>query len=175
MNIPSHWSLYSSALPADSSSSNPPQSSWQHFGGLWQRNPLPLDQIMRDFSQCAQVHIIIDNSAKSLELKAWPHTDMCNEHVSNICGFATDFSIKVQSTRLNATLFNDSLRRKVKRPQWAGGGGHIVIDLLTFMTMVQALMSIGNWSVSQPRSGDPVLESMDPSILNLIGRDTRKT
>ena len=28
-------------------------------------------------------------------------------------------------------------------------------------------MSIGNWSVSQPRSGDPVLESMDPRNPNL--------
>ena len=28
-------------------------------------------------------------------------------------------------------------------------------------------MSIGNWSVSQPRSGDPVLESMDPRKPNL--------
>ena len=30
------------------------------------------------------------------------------------------------------------------------------------------LISIGNWSVSQPRSGEPVLESMDPSIPNLL-------
>ena len=29
------------------------------------------------------------------------------------------------------------------------------------------LISIGNWSVSQPRSGEPVLESMDPSIPSL--------
>ena len=32
----------------------------------------------------------------------------------------------------------------------------------TFMTRVQFLMSMGNWSVSQPRSGEPVLESIEP-------------
>ena len=35
------------------------------------------------------------------------------------------------------------------------------------MTMVQFLMSMGNWSVSQPRSGDPVLASMEPRRLYL--------
>ncbi len=37
----------------------------------------------------------------------------------------------------------------------------------TFMSIVQFLMSIGNWSVSQPMSGDPVLESMEPNIPKL--------
>ena len=39
--------------------------------------------------------------------------------------------------------------------------------LFTFITVVQFLMSIGNWSVSQPQSGEPVLESIDPSMPNL--------
>jgi len=37
----------------------------------------------------------------------------------------------------------------------------------TRMICVEFLMSIGNWSVSQPRSGDPVFESMEPSMPNL--------
>ena len=38
----------------------------------------------------------------------------------------------------------------------------------TFMTSVQFLMSMGNWSVSQPRSGEPVLESIEPRKPNLF-------
>ena len=38
------------------------------------------------------------------------------------------------------------------------------------MTMVAALTSMGNWSVSQPRSGEPVLASMEPSILILSAK-----
>lgn len=38
---------------------------------------------------------------------------------------------------------------------------------LTFMTKVVFLMSMGNWSVSQPRSGEPVLESTEPSMPSL--------
>ena len=41
------------------------------------------------------------------------------------------------------------------------------ITLCTFITIVVFLISIGNWSVSHPRSGDPVLESTDPSMPNL--------
>lgn len=36
------------------------------------------------------------------------------------------------------------------------------------MTSVQFLMSMGNWSVSQPRSGEPVLESIEPRKPNLF-------
>lgn len=32
---------------------------------------------------------------------------------------------------------------------------------------VAFLVSMGNWSVSQPRSGEPVLASMEPSIPSL--------
>lgn len=32
------------------------------------------------------------------------------------------------------------------------------------MTAVVARISIGNWSVSHPMSGEPVLESIDPSM-----------
>ena len=35
---------------------------------------------------------------------------------------------------------------------------------VTCMTAVVALISIGNWSVSHPISGDPVLESTEPNI-----------
>ena len=38
------------------------------------------------------------------------------------------------------------------------------------MMSAQFLTSMGNWSVSQPRSGEPVLESMEPSIPNLKGK-----
>ena len=38
---------------------------------------------------------------------------------------------------------------------------------LTFMTKVVFLMSMGNWSVSQPRSGEPVFESTEPSMPSL--------
>lgn len=37
----------------------------------------------------------------------------------------------------------------------------------TFMTKVVFLMSMGNWSVSHPRSGEPVFESTEPNIPNL--------
>ena len=39
---------------------------------------------------------------------------------------------------------------------------------MVFMTVVQERISIGNWSVSQPKSGDPVLASTDPSIPSLM-------
>lgn len=35
------------------------------------------------------------------------------------------------------------------------------------MTRVVFLMSMGNWSVSQPRSGEPVLASTEPSMPSL--------
>lgn len=35
------------------------------------------------------------------------------------------------------------------------------------MISAELLTSIGNWSVSQPRSGEPVLASMEPSIPSL--------
>lgn len=35
------------------------------------------------------------------------------------------------------------------------------------MTKVVFLMSMGNWSVSHPRSGEPVFESTEPSMPNL--------
>ena len=35
---------------------------------------------------------------------------------------------------------------------------------LTFITMVVSCTFMGNWSVSQPKSGEPVLESMEPSM-----------
>ena len=41
---------------------------------------------------------------------------------------------------------------------------------LTFIRKVAFFTSIGNWSVSQPRSGDPVLASTEPSMPNLISR-----
>ena len=44
----------------------------------------------------------------------------------------------------------------------------------TFMTRVAFFTSMGNWSVSHPRSVEPVLESMDPSIPNLVRRSHRK-
>ena len=49
------------------------------------------------------------------------------------------------------------------------------MHLFTFMTMVQALTSMGNWSVSQPKSGDPVLESMEPNMPNLQGKAWAET
>ena len=42
-----------------------------------------------------------------------------------------------------------------------------VLYICTFMTRVACLLSIGNWSVSQPRSGEPVLASTDPNIPSL--------
>lgn len=33
-------------------------------------------------------------------------------------------------------------------------------------------MSMGNWSVSHPRSGEPVFESTEPSMPNLSTNDT---
>lgn len=35
------------------------------------------------------------------------------------------------------------------------------------MTNVVFLMSMGNWSVSHPRSGEPVLASTEPNMPNL--------
>lgn len=47
-----------------------------------------------------------------------------------------------------------------------------IISYVTFIIMVVFLMSMGNWSVSQPRSGEPVLESTEPSMPNLHTRTT---
>lgn len=44
---------------------------------------------------------------------------------------------------------------------------------LTFMTKVVFLMSMGNWSVSHPRSGEPVFESTEPSMPRLFCRKQR--
>lgn len=42
-------------------------------------------------------------------------------------------------------------------------------DEPTFMTTVVFLMSMGNWSVSHPRSGEPVFASTEPNMPNLSG------
>ena len=42
------------------------------------------------------------------------------------------------------------------------------------MTRVVFLVSIGNWSVSQPRSGLPVLESTEPSIPKLVHTEAER-
>lgn len=42
-------------------------------------------------------------------------------------------------------------------------------DEPTFMTKVVFLMSMGNWSVSHPRSGEPVFASTEPNMPNLSG------
>ena len=35
------------------------------------------------------------------------------------------------------------------------------------MMRVECLVSVGNWSVSQPRSGEPVLASIEPNMPSL--------
>ena len=37
------------------------------------------------------------------------------------------------------------------------------------MMRVECLVSMGNWSVSQPRSGEPVLASIEPNMPSLGG------
>lgn len=40
------------------------------------------------------------------------------------------------------------------------------------MTNVVFLMSMGNWSVSHPRSGEPVFASTEPNMPNLPREET---
>ena len=92
-------------------------------------------------------------------------TDVSNEHVFQCNGLAPHFTVKVESPRSQPSCLQNSLQRnkihKLDLHHKSCAHTH------TFIIKVAFLTSIGNWSVSQPRSGDPVLASIEPSIPNL--------
>lgn len=99
---------------------------------------------------------------------------MGDEHIAEFRGLAAHLAVKIQTPRCETPLLQHSLWKYIymSLDQIISNRIHSVqgvsdTTILAFMTMVVFLMSIGNWSVSQPKSGDPVLESIEPNIPNL--------
>lgn len=95
--------------------------------------------------------------------------DVSNEQVLHVCGLPAHLGVKVQPPRLQAALFDDGLLHTRRRHTDLIFMVYANDDEPTFMTKVVFLMSMGNWSVSHPRSGDPVFASTEPSMPNLSG------
>lgn len=117
------------------------------------------------------------------------HTNVRDEHVVKGSGLATRLAVKVETTRSQATLLNHSLGGVWMCVYESGSFDcwrplpiqssltidplpAIYLEVRTFIINAAFLTSMGNWSVSQPRSGDPVLESIEPSMPSLDATTT---